>query len=89
MERSRPVLFVRKGCDKCGRVLSFLEARAVAYDPVDIEDDPAAAQELQRVSGQSKTPTLVHDGKAVNDVDIPEVTAFLNKYQLDPRPGGK
>jgi len=87
MERARPVIYYRKGCDQCEKVLSYLENRKVGYDGVEVTDGSDALDELQRTTGQAGVPTLVHKKEVLRKFDIPELNSFLDRFKLDSRPG--
>lgn len=87
MERARPVIYFRKGCAKCDAVLNYLDSRNVAYDGVEVTDGNGALDELERSTGQSATPTLVHKQEVLRGFDVPELAAFLDRFKLDSRPG--
>jgi len=51
------------------------------FDKVDVLGNPEALQELENVSGQDSTPTLVWDGDVLADFDIEELEEFLADRQ--------
>ena len=49
-------------CSSCEAVVRDLERRGVPYELVDIDDSPAAARELARLTrGKQVVPTVVDD----------------------------
>ncbi len=53
-------------CGDCARSKALLTARGVAFEWVDIEDDPAAAAEVEALNGGRRVvPTIVFDDGTV------------------------
>lgn len=51
-------------CADCRAAKRFLEERGVAYEPINIEDDPAAADLIiEKNDGKRKVPTFEVDGR--------------------------
>jgi mycoredoxin len=66
-------------CGYCHRLKSQLDREAIAYDVVDIEQDPASADFVMSVNGGNQTvPTLkFSDGSALTNPSIVQVKAHL------------
>ena len=66
-------------CGYCHRLKSQLDREGIAYDVVDIEQDPAAADLVMRVNGGNQTvPTLKFaDGSTLTNPSGAEVKAKL------------
>jgi len=66
-------------CGYCHRLKSQLDRAGIAYDVVDIEQDPAAAEFVMSVNGGNQTvPTLkFEDGSALTNPSIIEVKEHL------------
>jgi mycoredoxin len=66
-------------CGYCHRLKSQLDREGIAYDVVDIEQDPAAADFVMSVNGGSQTvPTLrFDDGSAMTNPSIVQVKQHL------------
>ncbi len=67
-------------CGYCRRLKIQLDAAGVAYDEVNIERDPDAAEFVQSVNGGNRTvPTLrFADGSALTNPSLAQVTAKLD-----------
>ncbi len=53
-------------CGDCRRAKAFLSDHGVAFEWVDIEDDPEAAAEVERHNGGRRVvPTIVFDDGAI------------------------
>lgn len=64
-------------CGDCRAAKRFLEERGVAYEPINIEEDPAAADLIvEKNQGKRKVPTFEVNGRwfAVSPFD-PELLA--------------
>jgi len=66
-------------CGFCARLKAGLDAEGIAYDEVDIERVPDAADVVTAVNGGNRTvPTLVFaDGTALTNPSVREVKAKL------------
>lgn len=66
-------------CGYCFRLRKQLDREGIAYDVVDIEQVPEAAQVVERVNDGNRTvPTLVYpDGTAQTNPSLDEVKAKL------------
>ena len=66
-------------CGYCHRLKSQLDREGIAYDVVDIERDPAAAEFVMNVNGGNQTvPTVKFaDGSALTNPSIVQVKSQL------------
>lgn len=78
---SDPILYVKRGCPYCAATIQYLDKRGIAFDQVDVVGDEEAMQELEKLSGQGSTPTLVWDGEVLADFDVEELEQFLEKWR--------
>jgi mycoredoxin len=64
-------------CGYCHRLMKQLDREGVAYDTVDIEREPSAAQFVMDVNGGNQTvPTVVFaDGSALTNPSVKDVLA--------------
>ena len=78
-------LYVKTWCPWCVRAEEWLRARRYAYQQIDVEADRADYDEMIRLSGQTRTPTLVtSDGKLLPDFGPDELAAFMDKHCITP-----
>jgi glutaredoxin 3 len=77
MTPSRPLLYVKSSCSWCDDAEAFLKERGIAYDTANVSADRAAFDEMVRLSGQTKAPTLNWDGEVLADFGTEELEAFL------------
>ena len=66
-------------CGYCHRLKSQMDREGIAYDVVDIEQDPSAADLVMQVNGGNQTvPTLVYaDGTAQTNPSLAQVKEKL------------
>ena len=76
---TKPILYVKAGCPWCVDALAYFENKRVDLEIVDVRVDSARMNELLDASGQTKTPTLQHDGFVVADFDLEEFETALAK----------
>ena len=71
-------------CGYCHRLRSQLDRENIAYEVVDIEKDPQAAEYVRSVNGGNQTVPTVRfsDGSALTNPTLPEVRARLVKLAL-------
>ena len=74
-------IYSTEWCGYCHRVIRQLDREGVAYDYVDIEQDPAAAEYVMSVNGGNQTvPTLKFaDGSTLTNPSGPDVKKKLAK----------
>ncbi len=77
MSESLPLLYVKSGCPWCTEVIGFLREHGIGYREKNVSDDPAARQEMERKSHQTKAPTLDWHGKILADFGLDELKPFL------------
>jgi glutaredoxin 3 len=72
-----PILYIKRGCPYCHAAMAYLDKQAIAYQEKEVRSDPAAMSELEEISGQRKTPTLVWDGEVLANFGTEELAKFL------------
>jgi glutaredoxin len=78
-------LFVKIWCPWCVSAREWLDARGYRYQLIDVEADRADYETMIRLSGQTKTPTLLTtDGKVLPDFGPDELEAFVKKHGINP-----
>jgi glutaredoxin len=78
-------LYVKTWCPWCVTAREWLDSRGFRYQLVDVEANDADYAEMRRLSGQSKTPTLVLDnGQLLPDFGPDELAAFVKEHGLSP-----
>lgn len=73
-------VFVKPGCPWCVEATRWLTSQGYGFEEVDVRADPTACDEMRRLSGQTKAPTLVtDDGLVLADFGVEELIPFLEK----------
>lgn len=77
---SAPItVYTTSWCGYCHRLMTVLKSNNIAYEAVDIEHDPAAAEFVSSVNGGNRTvPTVKFaDGSTLTNPSAAEVKAKL------------
>ena len=84
MSQSDWTLYVKTRCPWCVEAMAYLRENGYPFREVDVNRDAAAYAELQKRSGQSKTPTLFVEstGQMLPDFDVDQLETFLKKNGL-------
>ncbi len=82
MPEPLPVLYVKSGCPWCTEAIEFLSEHGIGYREVNVSEDEAAFEKMQRVSGQSKAPVLDWKGKVLADFGLEELKPFLQSQNV-------
>jgi glutaredoxin 3 len=77
-----PVLYVKPTCPWCAQAVEFLDEHGTPYHRAEITTDQAARAEMERVSGQDKTPTLDWQGEILADFGLDELVPFLRSKNV-------
>jgi glutaredoxin-like YruB-family protein len=72
-------LYSRPLCGWCQEAKAYLNQRGLAFEEVDVGANPAAYEEMQKLSGQRFVPTIVVDDQVLADFDVKQLEAFLDK----------
>ncbi len=82
MSSVRPYLYIKDGCPWCEEAEDYLRDHNIAYGKVDVNEDPGAREELQRLSGQTKAPTMRWGDEILADFGAEELDAFLRQRNV-------
>ena len=82
MSTPRPFLYVKLGCPWCAEAEGYLQEHGIAYGRVDVNSDEAAFDEMKRLSGQTKTPTMRWEDEILADFGAEELDAFLRERNV-------
>jgi glutaredoxin 3 len=82
MSEKLPILYVKAGCPYCEEAVAYLDEQGVNYAQKEVRGDPAAFEEMQRKSGQTKAPTLDWHGKILADFGVEELAPFLRAQNV-------
>jgi glutaredoxin len=70
-------LYTRAFCGWCIEAKGYLRAQGIRFEEIDVSQNPAAHEEMQRLSDQHYVPTLVVDGRVLADFDVHQLKQFL------------
>ncbi len=77
--KRKPVLYIKSGCPWCRSARAFLSEHGVDVDLRDVNANTAYMEEMEEISGQSKTPTLVDGDFIVADFSVDELVEELRQ----------
>jgi len=69
-------LFIKPYCGWCHEAIDWLDSHGVEYQKLDVTADPAARQEMSRLSGQTLAPVIEVDGEVLADFDTDQLEEF-------------
>jgi glutaredoxin len=72
-----PILYVKTGCPWCQEAVDYLSNQGVGFHEKNVSTDSAAYTDMQRISGQTKAPTLDWYGTVLADFGVDELKQFL------------
>lgn len=82
---SKPTLYIKQGCPWCDDALKYFSEIGLELELVDVRTDPSKMSELEKVSGQTKTPTLKNGEFIVADFDVGEFKDALRGNPQEAR----
>jgi len=71
------IVYVKSGCPWAAVVLDYLKELGVPHEVRNISTNEDFAREVEKKSGQSKSPTLDIDGKILRDASVDDVAEHL------------
>lgn len=83
MEKPGPTLYIKQGCPYCDEAMEFLDDHGIDYTVKEVLNDARAFEEMRRISGQSKAPTLDWNGKVLADFGVDELPQFLRAQNVE------
>ncbi len=76
-----PKLYVKSGCPWCHAAIEFLDNHNISYHELNVSEDSSSYDEMVRLSGQSKAPTMDWNGEILADFGVEELEPFLKERQ--------
>ena len=70
-------VYKKTGCPWAASVMAFLDQAGLPYTIKDITANPHFLREVEEISGQSKSPTLLIDDQILPDAGVEEIAEFL------------
>lgn len=81
-------VYTTSWCGDCMVTKNVLRQRGVAFEEIDIEKDPEAADYVMSVNGGRRSvPTLLYDGDAISlsSFSRAKLDGWLSKHRLLPQ----
>lgn len=75
----KPIMYIKPGCPWCIAAEKFFKSKGVSLEIKDVISNVAARTRMQKISNQTKTPTLEYGDFMVADFDTDEFMAAVNK----------
>jgi glutaredoxin 3 len=75
-------LFIKPHCGWCRQATGWLDQQGIQYEVLDVIADPAARDEMVRLSGQTLAPVLEADGKVLADFGAEELGVWWKQQPL-------
>jgi glutaredoxin len=75
-------LFIKSFCPWCHKAMRWLDQRGIAYQLLDIIEEPKAMQEMIAISGQNLAPVIEVDGKVLADFGPDELEEWWHEEQF-------
>ena len=76
-------LYVKPVCGWCRQAEHWLKSQGVEFEGVDVFENPAAFEEMERISGQILAPVIEVDGKVLADFGARELVVFWEELGKD------
>jgi glutaredoxin len=77
-------LYSKPLCGWCQEAKAYLRDHGIPFEEVNVAADPVAFAEMQKLSGQTYVPVLVHHGQVLADFDVQQLEAFLATTPTSP-----
>jgi glutaredoxin 3 len=83
MNQASPVtVYSASWCAFCHMAKRYLDSKNIAYKDIDVDHDPAAAQELVKKTGQAGIPVLEIGDDLIIGFDRPRIDTALKDNKL-------
>jgi glutaredoxin-like YruB-family protein len=77
MNTHRVKIYSTPSCPYCLRAKSYLEAKGINYENIDVSTDNQGLEEMVKISGQMGLPVIIVDGQMVIGFDKTKLDALL------------
>lgn len=81
MKPEKVRLFIKPWCGWCHEAMDWLNERHIEYETLDVTSDPAARQEMARLSHQTLAPVIEVDGEVLADFGTEELEEFWHSLE--------
>lgn len=76
----KPILYIKSRCPWCQDALKFFKENNIDVDIRDVIENTAFSSEMEKISGQSYTPTFVYGKCVIADFSVDEFKSEIDKY---------
>ena len=76
-------LYVKPWCPWCVMAKDWLDVHSYQYEWIDVQTDGNAYDTMRKLSGQSRTPTLVVGNLVLPDFGPDELEVFLKRHKIE------
>jgi glutaredoxin len=77
-----PKLYIKTGCPWCEEAIDYMEEHNLPFEKVTVTGSPSNMDEMIKISGQTKAPTMDWDGDVLADFGTDELEVFLKKHGI-------
>lgn len=77
-------LYIKSYCPWCHKAIRWLDERGIRYVKLDVIEDDAAMQEMERLTGQTLAPVIEVDGEILADFGPDELGAWWKEQGFEP-----
>lgn len=77
-------LYIKPGCPWCIMAEDWLEAKGYQYEVINVLSDQRLFDEMMRISGQRRAPTLTVGELVLPDFGPDELAVFLKRHSITP-----
>jgi glutaredoxin len=77
------VIYKKTGCPWAAAAVGFLNALDLSYDLRNISAHPHYAREVEEISGQSKSPTIIIDEMVLPDASVQDLAEALDEKGIE------
>lgn len=78
-------VYIKPGCPWCIEAEDWLQKRGYDFESVNVFADPKNFEQMRKISGQSRAPTLeTAQGLVLADFDVGQLESFLKSHGLTP-----
>lgn len=74
-------MYVKHRCSYCEAAMDYLDEQGISYEKIEVRGDDARLKELRELSGQTRTPTMVLNGRLLANFGVNELKRFLEEQK--------
>jgi len=78
IKQPKVIVFTTPTCGWCKRAMKYFRANGVKFKAVDVSKDPAAARDMQRMSGQMGVPVIKIGREVIVGFDQARINKLLD-----------